>query len=107
MGGKSVEEVGFEKVAQQLANLQELRIVLLDGSCIAGAAALPASIHQINFQNQVRRIGELELKIRELDLGRNLLEDWADVLGICTQLTFLCALKLKFVMIGTGMMGLG
>ena len=36
ISGKTVEEVGFEKINQQLASLHELRVVILDGLCIRG-----------------------------------------------------------------------
>lgn len=36
ISGKTVEEVGFEKINRQLASLHELRIVILDGFCIHG-----------------------------------------------------------------------
>ena len=36
ISGKTVEEVGFDKISQQLSSLHELRIVILDGLCIRG-----------------------------------------------------------------------
>ena len=101
ISGKTVEEVGFEKVARQLANLQELRIVLLDGLGIAGVTAQPFSIHHESSLQGFRRIGEQGLKIQELDVSRNLVEEWADVLGICAQLKSLRILKLKSVSLST------
>lgn len=95
ISGKTVEEVGFEKIARQLANLHELRIVLLDGLRIAGVTARPFAIHQESFFQELRQVGEQDLQIQELDLSRNLLEDWTDVLCTCAQLKFLRILKLK------------
>ena len=36
ISGKTVEEVGFEKINQQLASLHDLHVVILDGLCIRG-----------------------------------------------------------------------
>ena len=83
ISGKTVEEVGFEKIRQQLAELQELRIVILDGACIANVDS------DLNTRN---------LKIVELDLSRNLLEGWYDVIAICNSLDFLRSLRLEYVL---------
>ena len=82
ISGKTVEEVGFEKIRQQLAELQELRIVVLDGACIATVE---------------RDLDKQDLKIVELDLSRNLLESWYDVMLICSSLQHLQILKLEYV----------
>ncbi|KAL8824979.1 MAG: hypothetical protein Q9191_004691 [Dirinaria sp. TL-2023a] len=95
ISGKKVEEVGFEKIARQLANLQELRVVLLDGLGIAGVTAQPLATHHDSSLQGFRWLGEQGLKIQELDISRNLVEEWADVLGICAQLKFLRILKLN------------
>ena len=77
-----MEEVGFEKIRQQLAELQELRIVVLDGACIAAVES------DLEKQN---------LKIIELDLSRNLLEDWREITAIYKSLRYLKSLKLEYV----------
>ena len=77
-----MEEVGFEKIRQQLAELQELRVVVLDGACIAEVES------DLDKQN---------LKIIELDLSRNLLEDWREITAICKSLHYLKSLKLEYV----------
>ena len=77
-----MEEVGFEKIRQQLAELQELQIVVLDGACIALVES------DVEKQN---------LKIIELDLSRNLLEDWHEITAICKSLRYLKSLKLEYV----------
>lgn len=82
ISGKTVEEVGFEKIRQQLAELQELRIVVLDGARI--------SVVESNLSEQ-------NLKINELDLSRNLLESWCEVTSICKSLHFLKSLRLEYV----------
>src|ERR1700728_767527 len=59
ISGKVVEEVGFDKIRQQLAQLHKLKIVIVDGLRIATA------------QKAERRIREVCPKILELDLSRN------------------------------------
>ena len=82
ISGKTVEEVGFEKIRRQLAELQELRIVVLDGACIAAVET---------------DLDEQELKVIELDLSRNLLENWYDIMAICSTLHALKSLRLEYV----------
>ena len=77
-----MEEVGFEKIRQQLAELQELRVVVLDGACITAVES------DLEKQN---------LKITELDLSRNLMEDWREITVICKSLHCLKSLKLEYV----------
>lgn len=92
ISGKVVEEVGFEKIRKQLAQLQELKIVLLDGLRVAGVLS-----HDDPMQRGTAR-REIEVtcpKIVELDLSRNLLSRWADVDDICKPLKRLRMLKLK------------
>lgn len=82
ISGKTVEEVGFEKIRQQLATLQELRFVILDRLCIAGLESYPG----VKTSKEWLQIKTRGLSIIEFDLGRNLLEDWSDVVGICCAL---------------------
>lgn len=80
-----------------MAKLHELRVVLLDGLCVAGLSARPwdetaeARMHPL-LQHQAQKF-----KIVELDLSRNLIETWAEVAGICSGLGNLKSLKLKYV----------
>ena len=98
ISGKIVEEVGFEKIRRQLAALHELRIVLLDGLCVAGALACPMSAaSDTAWLRELEEIGKTCPKIVELDLSRNLIELWEDVAGICSALTVLRSLKVKYV----------
>ena len=95
ISGKVVEEIGFEKIRRQLATLQELRIILLDGSCLAGLDSKPWSEDYEDWLIQVQKIREVCPRVIELDLSRNLLESWLDVAGICSALKRLKSLKLK------------
>lgn len=99
ISGKLVEEVGFDKIREQLAMLPELRIVVLDGLCIAGVQARPwIGSSELRIQDR-QRIREQRFKIRELDLSRNLLETWADVAEICSSLKSLHSLKVEYVLL--------
>lgn len=80
---KIVEEVGFEKIRQQLAQLQELKIVIVDGLQIAYA------------RKDGRTIKETCPKIQELDLSRNLFETLQEIMRICIELENLRSLRLK------------
>jgi hypothetical protein len=93
ISGKVVEEVGFEKIRKQLAELQELKIVLLDGLRVSGVLSCEESPKK--RQEELERIETACPKIVELDLSRNLLRQWVDVYDICRQLKQLSSLKLK------------
>ena len=72
--------------------------MLLDGLCVRGVLGWPyPSVEQELWLHGSRRIKEEELKIRELDLSRTLIEEWADVVGICSALRSLKFLKLEWV----------
>lgn len=92
--GKVVEEVGFEKIRRQLAELQELKIVLLDGLRIAGVLE-EESYDEPKYSEELQKIERTCPKITELDLTRNLIYRWRDVHDICKQLKKLKSLKLK------------
>ncbi|KAI9770510.1 MAG: hypothetical protein M1835_006543 [Candelina submexicana] len=95
IGGKAVEEVGFEKISQQLAMLTELRIVLLDGRCVAGVLSTVRGGGGNGWFRKLHEIGQTCPKVSELDLSRSLLERWQDVEGICNALKALKTLKLN------------
>ncbi|KAL9130980.1 MAG: hypothetical protein Q9217_000969 [Psora testacea] len=93
ISGKTVEEIGFEKIQHQLAALPELRIVILDGLCVKGVEKTPWSAGTTRSRDEQRNWLQ-RLKIQELDLSRNLLESWADVIFINNSLPQLRALRL-------------
>lgn len=90
ISGKTVEEVGFDKVNQRLASFQNLRIVLLDGLCLRAA----------NSDGEELKGAQDEIEatcpsVVELDLSRNLLEEWQSVADICQPLKRLKILKVN------------
>ncbi|KAF9887777.1 hypothetical protein FE257_009583 [Aspergillus nanangensis] len=93
IGGKVVEEVGFDKIRKQLAELQDLKIVLVDGLLVAGILAREGDSETRGVA--LKEIEQTCPKIMELDLSRNLLERWCDVSGVCGQLKRLKKLKLN------------
>lgn len=94
ISGKVVEEVGFDKIRKQLAELQELRIVLLDGLPIAGVLS-SYDQPEDQVEQSVESIAATCPKITELDLSRSLLTSWRNVWQICSQLKKLRKLKVK------------
>ncbi|CEN59388.1 hypothetical protein ASPCAL01839 [Aspergillus calidoustus] len=91
--GKIAEEVGFDKIRKQLAELEELKIVLLDGLRVAGVLAQEASREQIEeARGEIARICP---KITELDLSRNLFTAWENVADVCGSLERLKLLRLN------------
>lgn len=93
ISGKVVEEVGFDIIRKKLAALQELKIVILDGMRILGVVSGPEE--ECNREAEKQNIKETCPKIRELDLSRNLVEEWREIADICEQLANLRTLKLK------------
>ncbi|PBP24547.1 CAP-Gly domain-containing protein [Diplocarpon rosae] len=83
ISGKTVEEVGFDKIRAQQARLHELKIVLVDGQRIS---------HAENSPGEIRTVCP---KIDELDLSRNLIEKLAEVAEICAELESLKSLRLN------------
>lgn len=82
-GNKLAQEIGFEKIRVQLAQLHELKIVLVDGMCIHCA------------ESDGQKIRDTCPKIVDLDLSRNLFESGAQIVEICRQLERLKSLRLE------------
>jgi hypothetical protein len=101
-GGKVVEEVGFEKVRRRQAMLLELRIVLLDGCRVAGLTSDARALGGDDDASMRRRTAAVQDIARvcpnvvELDLSRNLIERWEDVVAICAPLKGLRSLRVKY-----------
>ncbi|KAH8598971.1 hypothetical protein B0O99DRAFT_650195 [Bisporella sp. PMI_857] len=82
ISGKTVEEVGFEKIKKQQSQLHELKIVLVDG-------------YRINKAGPRNTIKYVCPKIMELDLSRNLFEDCSEIIKICEELDSVRSLRLN------------
>ena len=59
ISGKTVEEVGFEKINRQLASLHELRIVILDGLCIHGILPRRNTSYDEDWTREVEKLEQL------------------------------------------------
>ncbi|KAJ5027430.1 tubulin-specific chaperone E [Bipolaris maydis] len=88
--GKPAEEIGFDKIRRQLAQLSELRIIILDGLCMHRPEARGTKWMEGGEKNDIK---DACPKAIELDLSRNLFEDWREVAAICEQLTELRSLR--------------
>ncbi|KAH7385601.1 hypothetical protein BKA66DRAFT_511442 [Pyrenochaeta sp. MPI-SDFR-AT-0127] len=95
--GKVAEEVGFDKIRKQLAQLEELKIIILDGLCMWRPEARRLNDKGIEGGDgewwEGSDIKEACPKAIELDLSRNLFEEWREVAGICGQLRRLRSLR--------------
>jgi hypothetical protein len=99
--GKEAEEVGFDKIRKQLADLKELRILILDGLCMSRPVA---RLRERQKEGSVDAwpagltdIKDTSPKAVELDLSRNLFEEWREVASICEQLDKLRSLRAECV----------
>jgi tubulin-specific chaperone E len=88
--GKVVEEVGFDKIRRRLAQLQDLRVVILDGLRIKDASGGQSGA------GEAESIKRECPKIVELDLSRNLFTNFGTVLTLCSALEELRTLRLKY-----------
>ncbi|KJR81668.1 uncharacterized protein SPSK_00735 [Sporothrix schenckii 1099-18] len=90
ISGKVAEEVGFDKVRRQLAQIETLRVVILDGQCVVsegeGEGPNPNAASQIQTTCP---------SITELDLSRNLFTDFATVAVVCRELPRLRGLRVN------------
>ncbi|KAI5275769.1 hypothetical protein E4T47_01380 [Aureobasidium subglaciale] len=87
ISGKEAEQIGFEKIARQQAQLQNLRIVVLDDLLVTAYDGTNTT-----QEDSLDRIFETCPNITDLDLGRNLFETLDDISEICDRLP-----KLKFL----------
>ncbi|PWI74193.1 tubulin-specific chaperone [Purpureocillium lilacinum] len=84
ISGKVAEEKGFDKVRRKLAQVGELKIVILDGLRVASAVA-----------SDERSVAETCPSIVHLDLSRNLLERLGPVVEVCGELSNLQRLSIN------------
>ncbi|KAJ9653435.1 hypothetical protein H2198_007383 [Neophaeococcomyces mojaviensis] len=91
ISGKVAEEVGFDKIAQEQAQLAGLKIVLVDQLIVNGVAPRGSSPDTI-FKAQ-QELSETCPNIEELDLGFNVVEGWHDIADICVALPKLRTLR--------------
>ncbi|UNI14718.1 hypothetical protein JDV02_001319 [Purpureocillium takamizusanense] len=75
ISGKVAEEKGFDKIRRKLAQVQDLKIVILDGLRVASAVG-----------PEERRVSETCPSIVHLDLSRNLFERLGPVVEVCREL---------------------
>ena len=90
--GKPAEEIGFDKIRRQLAQLSELKIIILDGLCMQRPEARGTGWMESGEKTDVR---DACPKAIELDLSRNLFEEWREVAAICGQLPELRSLRVE------------
>ncbi|KAK5150603.1 hypothetical protein LTR04_006756 [Oleoguttula sp. CCFEE 6159] len=95
ISGKEVEEVGFEKINRQLAQLHELRIIILDQMRMwnPDVRGLPLERSPPTLSATSEDLSETCPKIVDLDLSRNLFEEWREPMALCTQLKNLRSLR--------------
>ncbi|KAJ4420064.1 hypothetical protein N0V82_004636 [Gnomoniopsis sp. IMI 355080] len=86
ISGKVAEEIGFDKIRKQQAQLHELKIIIVDGMRIDSASAAG---------DQEKPIREVCPKVTELTLSRNLFIDFGPVVEICSYLDELRGLRLN------------
>lgn len=107
ISGKEAEEVGFEKIARQQAQLQNLKIAVLDGLLIRSSSEEISRRNSIINVNKAESIEETCPNIRELDLGRNLFESIEEIASICAELDILLSLKLEYFIPSTNVVLIG
>ncbi|KAK2027107.1 CAP-Gly domain-containing protein [Colletotrichum zoysiae] len=83
-GKKPAEEVGFDKIRRQLARVEDLTIVILDGARVA-----------VDIAPGDKGVRETSPLITELDISRNLFEEFEYVVRICQELESLRSLRLN------------
>ncbi len=88
ISGKTVEEVGFDKIQSQISRLADLKVVLVDDLNVAGVANGQSDVQQAQAE-----LAEACPNISELDIGWNAIETWWHVATICAPLKQLRILK--------------
>ncbi|PSN72765.1 tubulin-specific chaperone E [Corynespora cassiicola Philippines] len=99
ISGKEVEEVGFDKIRKQLSELSELKILILDGLRMSRSIASLRERQKTGGSDLdvwpagLTDIRDASSKATELDVSRNLFEEWREVASICEQLEKLKSLR--------------
>jgi hypothetical protein len=91
IGTKVAEEVGFDKIRRQQGQLDELKIVILDGLRVAHAY----SSVEDGGEGLEKSIKDVCPKVVELDMSRNLFTSFKPIVEICSELDDLKSLKVK------------
>lgn len=93
--GKVAEEVGFDKIRKQLAQLEELKYVILDGLRMwrREVRLSSRSNDEQEWPQGHKDIKDACPKTYELDISRNLFEEWREIAAICEQLERLRSLR--------------
>ncbi|KAL8847034.1 MAG: hypothetical protein Q9221_007894, partial [Calogaya cf. arnoldii] len=93
IGGKEVDEVGFDAISKKQSAWSALTIVSLDGLRIKNIN--DTSHHAQQEHDEELRILSSGLKWQALDLSRNLFAGWNEITNICRSLEDLRVLKLN------------
>ncbi|KAL8736158.1 MAG: hypothetical protein Q9166_000313 [cf. Caloplaca sp. 2 TL-2023] len=93
ISGKEVDEVGFDAISKKQSAWTELTTVSLDGLRIDSRYQEPLRSEQ-DYQC-IQQVLPRGLKWRELDLSRNLFDEWNDIKNVCTFLPELRVLKVN------------
>ena len=88
ISGKTVEEVGFEKIQNQISRLADLKVVLVDDLNVSGVAKDQSQVQQAQAE-----LADVCPNVIELDVGWNAIETWWQVSHICASLKHLQILK--------------
>jgi hypothetical protein len=90
--GKVAEEIGFDKIRAQLSQLSQLRIVILDGLGMCRPEVRGRGWMEGKAGGEIR---EACPKAVELDLSRNLFEEWREVGSVCEELEMVRGLRVE------------
>ncbi|KAL8926477.1 MAG: hypothetical protein Q9172_001780 [Xanthocarpia lactea] len=82
ISGKEVDEVGFDAISRKQSAWSDLTIVSLDGLRIDSLYHKPSHSKQ-DHEADIRVLSS-GLKWKELDLSRNLFDDWDEITNICS-----------------------
>ncbi|KAL8980057.1 MAG: hypothetical protein Q9205_004757 [Flavoplaca limonia] len=93
ISGKEVDEVGFDVISKKQSAWSDLTIISLDGLHIDSLYHQSPHLQQDHGKETINFPAGLNWK--ELDLSRNLFNDWGEISNICKYLRDLRVLKLN------------